>query len=108
MDYRCPLCREDLGRSKISRAVVARLEIDCAHCGKKVRVNVHPSEMAVVLVNFGTIVVLAVLAYGYESRDLVIVAFLAAMAGALALPLLERIGLRTWPRYAAIVRDRAP
>lgn len=108
MDFHCPLCRADLGRSKLSRAVISRLEIDCARCGKTIRVNVHRAERIVVLANFGVILVFAALAYWLHSRELMIVAFFAAMAGAASLPLLERTWLRTWPRYAVVERDCPP
>ncbi|HQZ46213.1 MAG TPA: hypothetical protein PK042_08855 [Usitatibacteraceae bacterium] len=102
MDYHCPLCKSDLGRSKLSRAVMARLEIECSQCGKPIRVNVHRAERIVVLANFAVILVLAGLAYWFHSRELVVVAFLAAMVGAASLPLVERVWLRTWPRYVTI------
>ncbi len=101
MDNRCPLCKGDLGKRKFSHAVVARIEIDCSHCKRTIRVNVHRSEVVIVLFNFGAIVVLVCLAYWLRSQGLLLFAFAAAMAGALALPVLERTYLRTWPRYVA-------
>jgi hypothetical protein len=50
--------------------------------------------------------VLGVLAYWFQSQGLVLAVLAAAMAGALALPLLEQCWLRSWPRYAKI--DRSP
>ncbi len=108
MDYRCPACGSDLGRRKISRAVVARLEVDCSRCGKRIRVNVHPVERAVVYANFGAILVLGGLAYWLESRELVIAAVAVAMAGSLAIPIVERVYLRRWPRYAPLDGTHAP
>ena len=101
MDYRCPVCRGSLAKRKFSHAVVARMEIDCPHCNSTIRLNVHRSELIVVLLNFGAIVVLVALAYRFRSQGLLLFAFGAAMVGALALPVLERTYLRNWPRYAA-------
>ena len=108
MDYRCPLCGADLAKRKLIQAVVARMEIDCSQCKSTIRMNVHRVEEIVILLDFGTIIILAVLAYRFQSQGLVLAALGAATAGALAIPLLERTYLRTWPRYAAIVRSPEP
>lgn len=92
-----------MGTRKFSHAIVARMEVDCSHCGSRIRVNVHRAEVIVVLINFATIILLGTFAYWFQSQGLVLLALGAAMVGALGLPLLERIGLRNWPRYAAIV-----
>ena len=84
------------------------MEIDCSHCKNKIRLNVHRAEVVIVLLNFGTIVALAASAYWFHSQGLVIVALGVAMAGALALPLLEQTYLRTWPRYASTVQSPDP
>ncbi len=102
MDYRCPICRENLGKRRVTQAVVTRMEIVCSRCKSTVRLRVHVAEEVAVLLSFGTIVVLAALAYWFQSQGLVIAALGAAMLGALALPLLEQTYLRNWPRYAAI------
>ncbi len=108
MDYRCPVCRANLGTRRLSQAVIARMEIDCSHCGSRIRLNVHRAEEIVVVLGFGTMIALAAGAYWFESRVLVLAAFGAAMLGALALPLLERTYLRTWPRYASSVPGPNP
>jgi hypothetical protein len=100
MDYRCPECGTNLGRRKLTQAVITRMEIECSGCKSEIRLNVHWVEEIVVLLSFGTIVVLAAFAYWFQSQGLVIAALGAAMLGALALPLLEKTYLRTWPRYA--------
>jgi hypothetical protein len=105
MDYRCPLCGHDLGRRKITQAVVTRMEIDCANCNGRIRLNVHRAEMVLVVSNFAVFLLLAGLAYWLQSQPLMLAAFAVAMAGAVALPLLERVYLRSWPRYAAISRS---
>lgn len=105
MDYRCPICRADLGHRKLSQAIVARMEMACSRCQGRIRLNVHRAEMVVVMFNFGAIVVMGALAYGFQSQALVLVALAAAMAGMAALPLLERTYLRSWPRYTASVRS---
>ena len=79
------------------------MSIECSHCKSVIHLNIHRSETIIVLLNFAVIVVLAVFAYWFQSRGLVLVAVGAAMVGAATLPLLERIYLRTWPRYASIV-----
>lgn len=106
MNYRCPLCGTNLQRRKLSHAVVARMETDCSHCKRTLRLNVHRAESAVVLVNFGAIATLGALAWLYQSRELVGITVLVAMLGAAATPLLERTLLRDWPRY--LPADRAP
>ena len=108
MDYRCPVCRANLAKRRLSQAVVARMEIDCSHCRSTIRHNFHWAEVVIVLLGFGTFVVLAALAYWLQSQRLMLLAFGAAMAGALALPLLEHVCLRTWPRYAPTVRSPDP
>ena len=101
MDYRCPVCNIDLRSRKLSQAIVARMQIDCSHCYSTIRVNVHRAEVAVVLLSFGSIGLLAMSSYWLQSRVLALLAFGVAMIGALALPLLEKIFLRSWPRYVA-------
>lgn len=100
MDHRCPLCAGSLAKRKLSQSIVARMEIDCSHCKRRIRLNPHPAEVIVVLLGFGAFVVLAGFAYALQSEGLALMAFGAAMVGALALPLLERTYLRSWPRYA--------
>jgi hypothetical protein len=102
MDHRCPLCAGSLAKRKLSQSIVARMEIECSHCKRGIRLNPHPAEVVVVLLSFGTFVVLVALAYALQSQGLALMAFGTAMVGALALPLLERTFLRSWPRYAAI------
>jgi hypothetical protein len=76
------------------------MDTECSGCKGEIRLNVHWVEEIVVLLSFGSIVVLAAFAYWFQSQGLVIAALGAAMLGALALPLLENTYLRTWPRYA--------
>lgn len=104
MDFRCPLCWMNLKQRKLSQAIVARMEIDCPHCRNRIRLNVHPAEVVIALIDFGIVVVLVALAYGYRSQGLALAALGAAMAGALALPLLQKTWLRNWPRYAPMLR----
>lgn len=107
MDYRCPVCRANLRKRGISETIMTGLETECSHCKSVLRVNVHPVETTIVMLNFAAIVVLAAFAYWFDSRGLVLVAVGAAMVGAAALPLLERIWLRTWPRYLPLLKDAA-
>lgn len=92
----------DLRQRKLSQAMVARMEIDCPHCKQRIRLNVHPAEVVIALFDFAIVIALAALAYGYRSQGLVLAALGAAMAGALALPLLQKTWLRSWPRYARL------
>ncbi len=108
MDYRCPVCRAQLAKRKLSQAIVARMEIECSHCKSTIRNNFHWTEVAIVLLSFGTFLVLAAFAYWLQSQRLMVLTLGAAMVGAAALPLLERTYLRNWPRYAAIEQKQAP
>jgi hypothetical protein len=103
MDYRCPVCRMNLGKRRLGQAIFARMEVDCPHCKSTLRLNLHRTEVILVLLNFGSIVVLAAFAYLFQSQGLVLTALGAAALGALALPLLEQTYLRTWPRYTSTV-----
>lgn len=99
MDHRCPLCARDLAGRRLSQAVVARMEIDCPYCKRRIRVNVHRLEEALLFATLAGFVGFAALGYWLERESLYLAAFAAAMLGAAALPLVERIWLRTWPRY---------
>ena len=101
MDYRCPVCGGDLGKRRLGQNIVAKMAIECKHCNSVVFLNVHPAEKIIVMFNFAVIVLLAAFAWWFQSRNLVLVAVAAAMAGASAMPLLERTYLRRWPRYVS-------
>ena len=101
MDYRCPLCAADLGVRKLSQPIIARLEIECPFCKRRIRVNFHRAEVAIILGSFAALVGFFAAAYWLERDGLLVAAFAAALAGAAALPLAERLWLRTWPRYVA-------
>ena len=105
MDYRCPVCRENLAKPRLGQAVVVRMEIECSNCKSRIRHNFHRAEVIAVVFGFGTFATLAAFAYWLQSQRLMVFAFGAAMAGALALPLIERTYLRTWPRYASTVQS---
>lgn len=100
MDYRCPVCGTDVGKRRVGEAVVSRMEVKCSHCKNVIRLNIHRAEMVVVLLVFGAIVVLAALGYWFQSDGLMLSVFGVVMVGSLALPLLEKVYLRSWPRYA--------
>jgi len=101
MDYRCPHCTRSVKTRKLSQAVIARMEMDCPHCKGRVRLNIHRVEEAVVFLNIAALGVLALLAYRYQSRELVAAAILVTFVGTAALPFIERVCLRSWPRYVA-------
>lgn len=108
MDYRCPVCRADLGKRKLGQAIIARMSVECRHCKNMLQLNVHRAETLIVLLNFAAIVVLAAFAYWFQSQGLILVAVVVAMTGASALPLLERTYLRAWPRYVPAVHSPEP
>ncbi len=105
MDYRCPVCRVNLGKTRLGRAIIVRMEIECSHCRSTIRLNVHRSEAVIVLLGFGTFVALGAFAYWFQSQSLALLAFGAAMVSALALPLLEQTYLGTWPRFVSAMRN---
>lgn len=106
MNCHCPICHVDLGRRKLGYAIVARMEVECAHCRNPIRLNVHPLENQVILGSFGAFLILAALAYLLKHQALAVAAFGVAMLGAVALPILERTVLRNWARYARIAPRR--
>ena len=108
MDYRCPCCGKDLRSRKLVHAVISRMEMDCRHCNKRIRLNMHPLEEKIVFASFGSFLVLAVLAYSLKSETLTLLAVAAGMVLPTALPVLERTRLRNWARYVpATGRDQA-
>jgi DNA-directed RNA polymerase subunit RPC12/RpoP len=106
MDYRCPTCRTDLGRRKLIESVVARMEMDCPKCNSRMRLNIHAAETAIVLLGFGAIAVLGVLAYWLKSESLALATFGSVMLGSVALPLIENTYLRNWRRYLPAATTR--
>ena len=99
MDHRCPLCGRDLAGRRLSQAIIARLEIDCPHCKRRIRMNVHRAETVMIVGSFAGFALFAALAYWLDRQGLFLAAFAAAMLGAALLPLAERVWLRTWRRY---------
>lgn len=108
MNYRCPNCTEDLATRKLLQSVIARWEIDCRYCGRRIRLNVHPLELKIVTFSFVAFVGLAMLAWRLENNVLTLLALCAGVGGAVALPILERTYLRTWARYALLAHSRTP
>lgn len=102
MDYRCPVCRNNIVKRRLSQTVLVGLEIECPHCKSVVRHNVHRVEAWIIMANFAALLILGLLAYWLQSTDLVVVVIVVAMMGAALLPLLEHTYLRNWPRYASI------
>ena len=105
MDYRCPICRADLGSRKLVHSIIAKMESDCSVCRGRLRMNIHQVEMAVVVVSFGAVLVVGILAWHFQSHGLALLLFGIAMAGALAVPLLENTWLKRWPRYVPATPD---
>ena len=102
MNHRCPLCGKDLASRRLIQPVIARMEVDCRYCKRRIRVNVHPAETVIVVGSFGAFAALAALAYWLQRDGLYVLGFAVAMLGAGALPLAERLWLRDWPRYVPI------
>lgn len=108
MDHRCPYCGKDLRARRLSQAIVARMEIDCPGCKRRIRTNVHPAESALMLACFGGFVVLGALWYWLKRDGFVVAALVSAMAGTALLPLLEHVWLKDWPRYLKSGSDPDP
>jgi hypothetical protein len=99
MDHRCPACNGSLAKRKLIDAVITRMESECLHCKRKLRLNVHGVEQAAIIINFFTIVGLGALAYYFKSEPLMLATFAAVLIGSLVMPVMERTWLRSWPRY---------
>ena len=99
MDYRCPACGVNLGKRRLTQAIVARMETDCSHCNGRLRLNIHRAEMAVVLSSIGSVIVLGGVTFWLKSEGWALATFAAAMLSSATLPLLELTYLRSWPRY---------
>ena len=106
MNHHCPQCGRDLGRKKLSHSIVARMNLECPHCRAPLSLNLHPGETTTVIAATCIAVPLALLSLALHDRVLLAWALGAAMAGALAVFVLERTWLRAWPRYA--LRRPAP
>jgi len=90
MDYRCPVCRRIWAGEDWASRHCANGSRVFPHCRSKIHLNVHRAEEIAVLLGFGTVVALAACALLLESRALMLAAFGAAMAGALAFPCSSR------------------
>jgi len=99
MDHRCPHCERDLARRRLSQPIIARMEIECRYCKRRLKVNVHRAEEALIFATLGGFLLCAGLGYVLDRQGLYAAAFVVALLGAGALPLTERVWLRTWPRY---------
>jgi hypothetical protein len=99
MDYRCPHCARDLGTHKLGRSIVARMEIDCPFCMRRIRLNMHRAEEALVFFTLVAFLAFVGLGYWLGREGFYVAAVGAALAAAVAQALVER-ALRTWPRYA--------
>jgi hypothetical protein len=98
MEYRCPACNGDLAARRVTGRVIPRMEIDCPFCLKRIEMNVHPVESAVMTACFVGFVAFAVLFYALKN-DAFLVLGLACLAPSALLPLIERRFFRGWPRY---------
>jgi hypothetical protein len=99
MDNRCPICGKDLGRRKLAYSVIARMDVDCPHCGGGLSVHVHPAERFILLAGTFAALALATVSYVVRSQGLLLAAFAAGLAAAMALSAFERLRLRNWSRY---------
>ena len=94
----CPICGSP---AEVTDVVIESYDVDCPQCKKTVKLNLHPVELVAIFVAFGATLLLGLLGYWLEVRGLMLGAFGAAMLGALAIPLIETVYLRSWPRYVA-------
>ncbi|HEX2200070.1 MAG TPA: hypothetical protein VHG88_15835 [Burkholderiales bacterium] len=108
MDHRCPHCNRDLTARRLSQPIIARLEVDCRYCKRRIKVNVHRAEEVLIFATLAGFLLCAGLGYALDRQGLYAVAFGVAMAGAGALPLAERVWLRTWRRYVPIEAPAVP
>ena len=104
MDYRCPSCGKDLASRKRIAAIITRMELDCPHCRRRIRLNLHPLEVRIVLAGFVAFVALAGLGYALRSNALSVIALVAGMTGPSLLPVVERVWIRNWARYVLVER----
>ena len=84
---------------KLVHSIIARMEMDCAHCNRRIRLNMHAIEERIVFASFGSFLVLMVLAYMQKSQVLALLAVAAGMVVPTVLPILERTWLKNWARY---------
>ena len=98
MEYRCPACNADLAARRVIGRVIPRMEVDCPFCLKRIEMNVHPVESAVMIACFAGFIAFAVLFYALKN-DAYLVAALACLAPSALLPLLERRFFKGWPRF---------
>lgn len=83
------------------------MDVECPHCAAPLSVNVHRAESGLVLGSVGGCVALAALAYALRSQSLLLWALGGGLSGAGATYLLERVWLRSWPRYVPRAARRA-
>ena len=79
MIHRCPACHGSLSKRKLVDAVITRMESECPHCKRRLRLNVHRAEQTAVIVNFAAIVGLGGLAFALKSEPLMVAAFCAVL-----------------------------
>jgi hypothetical protein len=99
MDYRCPHCGHDLAKRKLAFSVIAKMEVDCPGCKRRLTMNIHGLESSVTtLVALGFVGTLLA-GIMLENRTLVGAGIVIGLAGGVATLLVERVVLRGWPRY---------
>ena len=101
MDYRCPLCSENLGTRKLANSVVTKMEVDCPKCKGRLKLNVHSVESAAIILYFVGFVGLVALGYLLDRRGLLVSGIVVGLAGWIGMHALERTYLKTWRRYVA-------
>jgi hypothetical protein len=101
LNTRCPHCGHDLASRKLARAIIARMEIDCPGCQRRLRLNLHPLETLVVLAGAGAFV-----ARPYSPTSVRATRCCSPPSPSASRPwgavyVVERHWLRDWPRYVA-------
>jgi hypothetical protein len=79
--------------------VIAKMEIDCPDCKRRLTMNIHPVESTVTtLVSLGFVGALLA-GISLENPTLVGMGIMIGLVGGAASLLIERVVLRDWQRY---------
>lgn len=99
MDFRCPNCGKDLAKRKLAHSIIAKLELDCPGCMRRLRMNIHEVESAVTTLFSLGFVGMLLAGIVLERQDLMGIGIVVGLLGGAASFLVERLYLRDWPRY---------
>jgi len=99
MDFRCPNCGRDLAKRKLAFSIIAKMEVDCPGCMQRLRMNIHQVESAVTTLFSIGFVGMLLAGILLERQELIGIGIVVGLAGGAASFLVERLYLRSWPRY---------